>query len=88
MVTERTPSRISPARPKIDELEVEYISLAAKMIFLRQGDNIYATHLRDTVLVDPKPMASIARRMGYRRPKENQQGLLNFQHLQPYRGSF
>lgn len=43
---------------------MEYISLAAKMIFLRQGDNIYAIHLRDTVLVDTKPIASIARRKG------------------------
>lgn len=63
-MTETTPSGYSPARPKIDELEVEYISLAAKKIFLRQGNNIYAIHLRDTVLVDPKAMASIARKMG------------------------
>lgn len=68
--TKTKPSGYSPARPKIDELEVKYVSLAAKQIFLRQDDNIYAIHLRNTFLVDPKAMVSIARKIGVQKTEK------------------
>lgn len=49
---------------------MEYVSLAAK-IFLRQDDNIYVIHLRNTFLVDPKAMVSIARTIGVQKTEKD-----------------